>query len=126
MEDTVPPVDEVSIGTLEQILAAPDLTEKVVEVPEWGCAVRLKAITKRQQMDIRQAATRGNTLDEGIMEMLMFIAGVAEPKFGREHYGELIQKASGVIDRLLKEILVLSGLDVKETEGLKLTFQGGS
>ena len=117
-------VDAPQIGTIEQILAAPDIGTKLLYVPEWSCNIKIRGISKREQVDIRKQAQRGNVVDAALLEGLMFIAGVEEPQFSKEHYGQLMLKASGVVDRVLKEILSLSGLDQDDLEGVKISFQG--
>ena len=111
------------VGTVEGILAAPDLGPgELMPIPEWGCAIRVRGLSKREQQDIRKEAMRGNELDPDASEMLTFMTGVVEPKFERKYYGQLIEKSSGVIDRVLKKIISLSGGDIDVNE-LKLTFR---
>lgn len=97
--------------TLEEILAAPDLAEKTVEVPEWGGTVVVRGFSKAVQQTLRREAMgEDGTLDADKVEMLMFCYGVVEPEIGSASYVALREKSAGAIDRVLKEILALSGL----------------
>jgi len=62
-------------------------------------------------------------MDLEIVEMLTFITGVVEPKFTPEHYGQLVEKSSGAIDKVQKEILGLSGASKEELDDLQFSFQ---
>jgi hypothetical protein len=44
------------ILSVEDILTAPDIAEKVVEVPEWGGAVKIRSFTKARQIALRNEA----------------------------------------------------------------------
>lgn len=97
--------------TLEEILAAPDLAEKTIEVPEWGGAVTVRGFSKAKQQALRhEAMGEDGTLDADKVEMLMFCYGVVEPEISSASYGALREKNAGAIDRVLQEILKISGL----------------
>jgi len=98
--------------TVDQILEAQDLDEREMDVPEWGGKIKIRAITNGQRHKIRTKATRGGTIDEERMQLLLFIAGVVEPKFSEEHAGALRNKSSGVFDRVLTEIANVSHFNV--------------
>lgn len=108
--------------TVDQILKAADLEERTVEVPEWRGAVRIKSFSKATQQDLRKRATVKEKIDGDRLEMLMFINGVIEPRFTEEHYDQLRQKSAGAIDRVLKEILELSGLTREAIDEAKRSF----
>jgi hypothetical protein len=124
-DDRVTVPEELKVGSIDQILAAPDSQEKLIPVPEWSCAVRIHSLSKGQQLDLRRQATRKGVVDPSVLEMLIFIEGVAEPKFGREHYGQLLQKNSGPIDRILKEIVKLSGATEEDLAEAAAAFLTG-
>lgn len=110
------------ILTLEQVLEAPDLEEREVEVPEWGGSVKIRSFSKAAQQDLRRKAMVKNELDTDRLEMLMFIHGVVEPQFTEEHYEALRQKSAGAIDRVLRAILELSGLTREAVDQAKRLF----
>jgi len=118
---------EVGYGTIDQILAAPDISTEDMYVPEWGCKIKLRGLTKAQQHAIRKEASvgmKGGEPNPEKVEMLMFLSGVVEPQFGREHYHQLMQKSTGVIDRILQKLSALSGVDASALERAKAEFQG--
>lgn len=96
--------------TAEQILTAPDLEERIVDVPQWGGSVRIKAFSKAEQLEMRKAATIGGKIDVDRVEVLMFIHGVIDPQFSEDQYEQLRQKSAGAIDLVLQAILEASGL----------------
>jgi len=98
-------------GTIEDILAATDVREKEIDVPEWGVSVLVRGLTKRQQLEVRkQSQLKNGQTDESQVELHLFMAGVVEPQFQPQHFAALMEKSSGAIDRVNKEITELSGM----------------
>jgi hypothetical protein len=109
--------------SVEEILAAPDIQEKVVEVPEWGGAVKIKSFTKARQIQLRSEAVVNGEVDSERMELLMFIEGVVEPKFTTQHLDLLKNKAATAMDRVLGAILELGGLTPERQAELERDFR---
>lgn len=99
------------LGNVADILAKKDAEEKLVEVPEWGCSVKIRAISKGRELLIRKQAVKGNNIDEQTLEGMYFIYGVVEPEFKPEHLSQLLDKSSGAFNKVLAEVMKLSGMD---------------
>ncbi len=98
------------IGTRENILAADDLKTDVIEVPEWGCALRVRGLTLGEVNRIVALSSDSKGKLSSIKSALFsFIAGVVEPKFTDLDIDEL-QKKSAVVLRVVKRINQLSGM----------------
>lgn len=110
------------ILSVEDILSAPDLPEREVEVPEWGGSVRIRGFTKATQQEMRRLASDGGDLNADRLEMLMFIRGVVEPQFAEADYEALQQKSAVVIDRILRAIMALAGLTREAVDDAKRLF----
>lgn len=104
------------ILTAEEIFAAKDIEERTVPVPQWGGAVRIKTLTQKQAGDLRKRATRTNPItrtaeiDNDLLEALLFVEGVIEPKFTMADYGKLQDKSMSAVSTVLKQIMDASGL----------------
>jgi len=98
------------LGSIDQILGAQDLREEVVNVPEWGCSVRVRSFTKADQQAMREQATIAGEMDDQRLEVLMVIHGVIEPKFSLDQYEQLRNKSATALDRVLTAITSLSGI----------------
>jgi len=109
--------------TIDAILAAPDVGEELFPVPEWDGSVKLRGLTKRQQAMAVSQATINGRVDTDVVQLLVFIAGVVEPKFGPEHMGQLQEKAYGVIERVTQRIMTLSGMSDTFLQELANRFQ---
>lgn len=89
------------IGDVQSIIAnAPsDCVEEILEVPEWGCSVRLRSLTARQAAEVKQVgiklAQRGASLVHTEMEKAQFLHGVIEPKFNAQEVNVLFETAGG-------------------------------
>jgi hypothetical protein len=112
------------ILSVEDILTAPDIQEKTVEVPEWGGAVKIRSFTKQRQIQLRsQAVDSKGDVDSERMELLMFIEGVVEPKFSAQHIDLLKGKSATAMDRVLSAILDLGGLTPERQAEMERDFR---
>jgi hypothetical protein len=114
------------ILSAEDILAADDLTEEIVEIPEWGGAVKVRAFSKAVQQEFREDARIDGEIDSNRLEMLMFLHGVVEPRFTADQYELLRRKNAGCIDRVLRVITRVSGLDGGAVEAAQRKFPAGA
>jgi len=108
----------VRIITLKDILAAADVSEQTVEVPEWGGAVVVRSLTKRDMDIIRKQATvkdqfGEDTVDTDLVEKFSFVAGMVDPRVSEEEYEIFKDKSFLVVGRIQQAILGASG-EVKE------------
>lgn len=106
----------------EQILAASDLVEQVVEVPEWGGAVRIRTMTKGAQIRLRKEATIDGKVDEERLELLMVVHAVVDPALTVAHVEQLKGKSAVAIDRIMKAFGDLSGFTPEAVKDTKKSF----
>lgn len=99
------------ILTAQQILDCEDLTERLLPVPEWGGEVKLRAFTKAQEQELRNAAKVAGEIDSDRLEVLMLVYGLAEPSFTVAQAELLRQKSAVAFDRVFKAILTLNSMD---------------
>jgi hypothetical protein len=103
----------------DDILKSTGLIEKEVEVEQWGGSVMIREFSKGRQQQIRKEASVSDEIDVDKLELLMFIHGVIDPVFSEQDYYALREKSAMAIDKVLKEIMAISGLgekDIKEAE----------
>lgn len=111
--------------TVEEILAAPDLNEIEVEVPEWGGTVKVREMTKAAQQRLRQQATVNGELDPDRLQILMLAECLAEPKITIEQAEQLWNKSAAAVDKVLYAIIDVNGLsDVVQKQMMK-SFRSG-
>jgi hypothetical protein len=108
--------------TLEAIVAADDLGEDTIDVPEWGGSLRVRAMTKQRQLEIREESASGN--DRNLAELLMFTACVIEPEMTSAAVSVLRGKSAAVFDRVMRRILELNGAEPGAREAAKRRFPG--
>lgn len=97
--------------TLEQIWAADDLKHEEIDIPEWGGTVEIKPLTKGEHQECRIKSMKRGEIDPDLLELNLLCAGLVDPKLSPEDSGQLKRKNTGPIERLVKRILVISGLD---------------
>lgn len=113
------------LGTVEMILNTPDLKEEIVEVPEWGCSVLVQSFTKATQQELVSQATIAGELNNDRLEILIFIAGVKEPKFSLDQFELIRQKNAAPINRINETIMRLSGMTKEASDKAKESFHNG-
>jgi len=123
------------ILSVEEILAAPDIEERIVECPEWGGSVRVRSFTKLQinrmseQASVekrnRQTGQMVKEVDSDRLNDLMFREGVVDPTFSDEQMIQLRAKNAAPILRITKAILELSGLGSDSAAQAESAFPAG-
>lgn len=108
-------IEKLKILTVEEVLTAQDIEEKIVPVPQWGGAVVIRGLTQKQSAGLRRQAQRQNPvtkqleMDNEVLEQLLFIEGVVQPKFSITDYGKLQDKSMAAMTLVLKAVMEISG-----------------
>lgn len=111
------------IISLDELVGIDDLPEEVLAIPEWdGLAVRIRGMTKQQEMEVRREATAGGEWDADVWELALITRCVVEPALTPEHAALIRGKSAGAIDRILRRVLALSGLGKGVAEAAKAEF----
>src|SRR5215813_14207753 len=96
--------------TSEAILAAKDLAEVVIDVPEWGGRVKVRALSYADLRIIRDKATKNGEFDLGVFEIEMVGASCIEPVFRKDQLLALPAKNRVPIARIVLRVSQMSGL----------------
>ncbi len=118
-----PQVQGQQMLTVEQIMTANDIVERVVDVPQWGGSVRIRGLTKGQHQQLRKRATSRSQVDTDRLEMLLFSESVIEPRFTLEQAQSLRDKAAAPFERVLKAVLEVNGLADGAVEEAEADFR---
>jgi len=104
------------ILTAEDIWGAKDIEERTVEIPQWGGAVRIRTLTKKQADEMQARATSTDrytkqpVVDNDMLVALLFVESMIEPQLTLEDYERLRERSAVAIALLQREILAASGL----------------
>lgn len=111
-EDKKTVVDEgLPIADFNSILALPLNNTKWVDVPEWGAKVKIKALTKAEQIKLRKVSSVRGVVDEVKLELNLLVFSLVEPRLSLEQVDELFAKTDAkAISRLSAVALAYSGL----------------
>lgn len=126
----VTPEPTMEIGTVDQILeAAPgDIVTEVIDVPEWGCAVKLKSFTAYEAASIRQAGIgfRGENTEVAWaqMEKQQFLLGVMEPSFTPNQVEKLHMSSGRGFARVIQWLDEKSNIDKEALKSAREEFLG--
>lgn len=110
--------------TDEQIFAASDLKEQIVEVPEWGGSVTLRQITRKQQATCREQSTKAGELDIDELELRLLIEHMVSPDIGQDRIEQLRGRNGVVLKRLADAMYALNGTGAGALEDALATFLG--
>lgn len=82
-----------------------------VEIPEWNAKVKIKALTKAEQIKLRKVSSTRGVVDEIKMEMNLLAFSLVEPRLNIDQVDELFAKSDAkAMNRLSAAALALSGL----------------
>lgn len=109
--------------TVEQIIAAQDLGEEIVEMPEWGGTVTIRGLGYGEWVDLREAATVGGQQDERQMARLLFAAALVSPVVTAEQAELLVDKSSAAVTRLVEAIVTMSHIGDAAVTEAEATFR---
>src|SRR4051812_24435973 len=104
------------ILTAEDIWGAKDIEERTVEIPQWGGAVRIRTLTKKQADDMQARATSTDrhtkqpVVDNDTLVALLFVESMIEPRLTLEDFERLRERSAVAVALLQREILAASGL----------------
>jgi hypothetical protein len=109
------------------IFAAPDLTFEDIEVPEWGCTVRIKGMTAAERDDFEASRITGKGKNRDVnlknMRAALLVRVIVDPAtdelvFTKADIFRLGEKSAGVLDRLFDKAQILSGIRDEDVEEL--------
>lgn len=118
--------------TAEQIVEVDDRKLEVVDVPEWGGAVRLRPLSLEEYWDVEdKSQVRGTVVPkERCLQMLRvsLVDEAGEPLFDEQSIRALSRKSFKATERLFNKIIEISDLTgelLKEAEAMFLEGQEG-
>ena len=114
----------MAILSVEQIVAANDLGESEVEMPEWEGAVVIRGLGYGEWVDLREQSSTTGVQDEKVFSRLLFAAALVEPHVSPEQADLLLAKSTPAVNRLVDEILTLSNIGADAAKEAEATFQG--
>lgn len=114
----------MSILSVDDIIAAKDLGEKEIEMPEWGGSVVIRGLGYGEFVTIRESAMVGGQQDERIFGRLLLAASFVDPVLTEDQADALFNKSSAAVSRLSDEIVALSGIGGDAFVESEATFPG--
>jgi hypothetical protein len=115
---------DIRILTAEDLAQVLDRHEQVLEVPEWGGAIKLKAMSLTQRDEMMAKVTDNKRVDGQVdgakMVRYLCLYGVSEPKLTEEI---ISTKSWTVIDRIAQAVMRLNGMDQGAALTTSATFR---
>lgn len=110
--------------SIEQIKAAVDLSVVEMEIPEWGGSIKVGALSVEERDELILSCTDNGradgTLDSQKFMRKLAVLGSREPKLTDEI---IARKNFGVIDKIAKKVLELSGMSKGASVVADVTFR---
>jgi len=116
--------------TASEILGMEDITEELVDVPEWKGTVRVRGLTGRERdayeaslLEQRGRNTRANLQNARAKLVMLSVRNVDGSRmFNEAQIGELSAKSAAALNRVWKKAMELSGMNESDVEELTLGF----
>lgn len=107
----------------EELLGRSTLREEYVDVPEWGCRVKVRELSMGTYQQVQEKATgpRGD-LDESRLQAYLVIAGIVEPALGDDAYEWVRGQSMRAVNRVLEQVMSLSGIGISAIEDAEAMF----
>lgn len=112
MADDKKTVEEgLPVADFNSILALPVDNTRWLEVPEWNSKVKIKALSKAEQVKLRKVSSVRGVVDDVKLEMNLIVFSLVEPRLSFEQVDELFVKSDAkALSRISGAALSLSGL----------------
>lgn len=110
------------ILTIDEVLNADDLAETVVDVPEWGGQVKVKALGWADVVTCREEATVAGEVVPERLQLRMLFHGMVDPKLREDQVELLRHKHRRALERVLSTIEEISGLSEPSAEAAAARF----
>jgi hypothetical protein len=114
----------MGILSVDEIIAAKDLEEKEIDVPEWGGSVVIRGLGYGEFVTIREKAWKNGEQDERVFGCLLLAASFVDPVLTEDQASALFDKSSAAVSRISDEIVSLSGIGGSSFVENEATFQG--
>lgn len=121
-------MDDHKILSLDEILDADDRKTEMVDVPEWGGSVKVRALSRRQVVDALQKCTnqRNGDVDGVKLQMLLLVRGLVEPQVSETDLERLEGKHAEPINRIVDRVKEISGMGADADEAADNRFPDGA
>lgn len=105
------------ILTVDEILDVDDLVTEVVECPEWGGAVKIKALSRRAVVEMQDACKDADgIIDMTKQQIELVLRGLCEPAVTPDRLEQLNGKHPKPLERIADRVIVISGLSSFEAD----------
>jgi hypothetical protein len=115
---------DIKILSMEDLRQVVDRKEKILEIPEWGGAIVLKALSLAQRdammMHVTDNGRADGKPDPIKMIRALVLHGVHEPRLSEEF---LLEQAYEVVDRIAQAVLEINGMIKTAQLTSDLTFR---
>lgn len=116
-------LNDLPEADLASLLGIDDSREEWFPVKEWGFKLKLKSLSKADQIRCRKMATRQGRLDSDALEGFLLMAGIVSPRMSPDHLERLQSKNVGTVSRILRRILEISNMMEGDDEKAEDDFQ---
>ncbi len=122
-------VSQIPILRADQIAQVVDRAEEILDIPEWGGAIKIRAWPLEQRDRFISLATDNGRLDGNVDQRklvhLLVVHGVVEPALTE---ADIKDKSFAVIDRIALAVTRINGMTKEAALSASMTFrpQSGS
>jgi hypothetical protein len=115
--------EDLPEADLASLLAVNDSKEEWLYLKEWGFKIKIRSLSKADQIMCRKRATRQGRLDDDAFEGHLLLSGIVSPRLSAEHLDRLQSKNVGVITKITRRILELSSMSSPTRKRQRPTFE---
>ena len=103
--------EEVPVADFNSIMNLPVDRSKWINIPEWNSKVKLKPLTKAEQIKLRNASKVRGQVDDVKLEMNLIVFSLVDPKLTFDQVDQLYANSNATaLNRISAAALSMSGL----------------
>jgi len=103
--------NELPVADFSAILALPSEEYRWVDIPEWNARVKIRSLTKAEQIRLRKKSSKQGVVDDVLLEINLIADTLVEPRLSPAQVDELFAKSNAkALNRIAAASLTFSGL----------------
>lgn len=109
--------------SLDDIIRAPDIATKELDVPEWEGSVTITTFSLARRDQLLKKAMVNGAVQNDLLVPMVIVHGMVEPRIDESKIDALKEKSFRVLERIAREIMDLNGMLPEEAKRIEQSFR---
>lgn len=109
--------------SLDEIIRAPDIATKEIEVPEWNGSVIITTFSLARRDQLLKHSMVNGSVQNDLLVPNIIMHGIVDPIIDESRVAELKLKSFRVLERIAREIMALNGMLQEDATQIERAFR---